>query len=125
MRVLSSCTGVIGVPANYTCIVRPDGKSSDIELHEAAALAWFASLCLATTRVACIACPWAKMSNILIEHGVPAPCLSAPNAYVHTAKHLNVLEPLNPEGLIRRDNYKQACPSVCKAAAIKHNLGSH
>jgi len=123
MRVLSSCTGVIGVPANYTCIVRPDGKSSDIELHEAAALAWFASLCLATTRAVCIACPWAKMSNILIEHGVPAPCLSAPNAYVHTAKHLNVLEPLNPEGLIRKD--KQACPSVCKAAAIKHNLGSH
>lgn len=49
--IKNSCIDVIEVPANYMCNVRPDGKLSDGELHEAAALARLASPCLATVLV--------------------------------------------------------------------------
>ena len=55
-------------------------------------------------RPPCITCPWAKAPtphssdrNALfpIEHGVPTPCHSPQNVYVHTGKCFNVQNPSN------------------------------
>ncbi len=66
-----------------------------------------------------------RNAHFPIEHGVPTICHSPQNVCVQIKKLLQCSEPLSLKGIMRNDNCKQACPSICKNNCAQKSSEAH
>ena len=106
LEILSS------TPSNsLTCIHNFQSQQDPIDLHALHALG---SKCPAPIH-------HPQNAHFPIEHGVPTICHSPQNVCVQIKKLLQCSEPLSLKGIMRNDNCKQACPSICKNNSVQNS----